>query len=159
MKKVLFVILFSALLLFSACGKAPAPEREVISQPPELTVTVTEGSVTRHGAPYNWTFLDEKGQERQGAVTPGIPAEWIPHNPHLETAGQTATLAFALPPDEIGITCREAATGGSGSCKLDGNGALVLTDGSWVYEIMAQWTDESRPYHGWAKYTVCIEKK
>ena len=35
----------------------------------------------------------------------------------------------------------------------------VYTDGSWVYEIMAQWTDGSRPYHGWAKYNICIEKK
>ena len=27
------------------------------------------------------------------------------------------------------------------------------------YQIMAQWTDESREYHGWAQYNICIEKK
>ena len=37
--------------------------------------------------------------------------------------------------------------------------SITLSEGRWTYQIMAQWTDESREYHGWAQYNICIEKK
>lgn len=154
MKKLLFVLIFAALLLFSACQKAEEPVQDEYLLPPSMIVSVQEGSVERQSSPFNWTVGD-----RVTRIAPSVPTEWIPRDPHLETTGQTAALTFALSPDEVAVTCREAANGGSGSCKLDENGALVLSEGRWVYEIMAQWTDESRPYHGWARYTVCIERK
>ena len=154
MKKVLFLTLFAALLLLSACQKTEEPIPGEYLLPPSMIVTVAEDSVERQSSPFRWT---RGGQVT--AVSPATPAEWVPREPHLKTAGQTATLTFALPPDEVGVTCREATTGDSGTCQLDENGALVLADGCWVYVVMAQWIDESRPYHGWASYTVCIEKK
>ena len=65
MKKVWFVILFAALLLCSACGKAEEPvlTHEVVSQPPDMVVTAAESSVTRISYDANWIFLEKDGRE------------------------------------------------------------------------------------------------
>ena len=157
MKKVLLTILLAALLLFSACEKAPEYTHEVVSQPPELVVTVTEGSVTEHYT-CNWSYLDENGQESTLGVTPGMREDWWNQTPQLVTADQTAQLTFAQPPDEMAVSRYSVTDGSSTFCELTEEGELPLTPGSWTYVFMAQWTDETRPYHGWAKYTVCIGK-
>ena len=159
MKKSLFVLIFAALLLFSACQKAPEFTHEVVSQPPDLVITVPEGSVTRTSFYGDWTYLDENGQEMTMSRRADMVENWWAKEPQLVAADQTAQLSFALPPDEISVSRYSVTDGSSTFCELTENGELPLTDGCWTYLFMAQWTDESRPYHGWARYTVCIEKK
>ena len=158
MKKALFLTLFAALLLFSACG-AEEPTHEVVSQPPDLVITVPEDSVTKHVGQFNWTFLDENGQESQAGATPGMRADWWNKQPALTTADGVASIDFAQLPDEVDFSRYSVTDGRQTFCELTESGDLILTDGRWTYVCIAQWTDESRPYHGWGKYIVCIEKK
>ena len=161
MKKVLFVILFAALLLCSACGKAeePALTHEVVSQPPDMVVTAAESSVTRISYDANWIFLEKDGRELTTTRMADKTDRWCAMNPQLMTSGETVVLTFSLPPDELSISRYSVTDGRQTFCELTESGDLILTDGCWTYVCMAQWTDESRPYHGWARYTVCIEKK
>lgn len=160
MKKAAILACFLALLcLLAGCKKDDAPTITPVPNPPEILVTVPEGSVSKSSFYYNWNYLQADGTEKGSACTPAMPAEWSERSAKLQIIGQTAGLSFNLPPDEISVTCRNAVDGANGSCSLDETGALVLSEGRWVYYIMAQWTDESREYHGWAQYNICIEKK
>ena len=53
-RTALSVMLCVTLLLFSACQQEP--EQPVFSQPPDMTVTVTEGSVTQPWSKGNWNL-------------------------------------------------------------------------------------------------------
>ena len=154
-------LVLAFLCILAGCGKNKAPEAGVppVPQPPNLVVTVPEGSVTRGALACAWHYLKEDGTMGSPSWTPGIPADWWNRESQLMTAGQIATLTFALPADEITVTCYSSLDGSVGSCSLDENGTLTLCEGRWAYEIRADWTDESRDYYGFAEYTVFIEKK
>lgn len=154
-------LVLAFLCILAGCGKNKAPEAGVpsVPQPPNLVVTVPEGSVTRGALACAWHYLKEDGTMGSPSWTPGIPADWWNRESQLMTAGQTAALTFALPADKVSVTCYSSLDGAVGSCSLDENGALLLCKGRWAYEIRADWTDERRGYHGFAQYTVFIEQK
>ena len=160
MKKAAILACFLALLcLLAGCKKDDAPTITPVPNPPEILVTVPKGSVSKSSFYYNWNYLQADGTEMGSACTPGMPEDWWNMTAQLETQAQTASISFALPADEIDVTRYSVTDGSSVSWDVTEDQSITLSEGRWTYQIMAQWTDESRDYHGWAQYNICIEKK
>ena len=161
-KRGWFLLLILTLLcLFAGCEKTEEPVEtfKPVSQPPALIVTVPEGQVQKSSYYYSWKYLQPDGTEGGVACMPGMRADWWNKTADLETGAQTAVLSFDLPADEIDITRYDVNDGSNVSWDITEDRSIALSEGRWTYEIIAQWTDESRDYHGWGKYIICIEKK
>ena len=156
-RTALFVMLCLTLLLFSACQQEP--EQPVFSQPPDMTVTVTEGSATQSWSKGNWNYTDTHGTPTNMNKDGLLAYQWWAQEADLTTADREAQFTFALPPDEVAVSRYSVTDGSETFCELTENGSLTLTDGRWTYVFMVQWNDESREQYGWARYSVCIEKR
>ena len=160
MKKAAVFICFAVLLcLFTGCGKADTPTITPVPTPPELVVTVPEGSVSKSSFYFNWSYLQDDGTEMGSVCTPSMRADWWDMTAQLETRAQTASISFALPADEIDVTRYSVTDGSSVSWDVTEDQSIALSEGRWTYQIIVRWIDESREYHGWAQYNICIEKK
>ena len=156
-RTALFVMLCLTLLLFSACQQEP--EQPVFSQPPDMTVTVTEGSVTQPWSKGNWNYTDIHGVPTNMDMGGILAYKWWEQEPNLTTEDSVAQFTFALPPDEVTVSRYSPTDGSETFCELTENGSLPLTDGRWTYVFMVKWNDESQDHHGWARYSACIEKR
>ena len=156
-RTALFVMLCLTLLLFSACQQEP--EQPVFSQPPDMAVTVTEGSVTQPWSKGNWNYTDTHGTPANMNMGGILAYKWWEQEPNLTTEDSVAQFTFALPPDEVAVSRYSVTDGSETVCELTENGSLTLTDGRWTYVFMVRWNDEGRDHHGWARYSVCVEKR
>jgi len=155
MKKVLFVILFAALLLFSACGaEEPAPRK--YTDWPKLYVTVGETLVYESKGINSWGV--------GGAwVVSGEPVslEDLAERMEYDTVSQTqAKCTFTLPPNGIGVSCYRYMDGKliSGETTLsEADGTLELLPGKWIYQIAANWHSEAEDYVGSGTFTFGID--
>jgi len=155
MKKVLFVILFAALLLFSACGaEEPAPRK--YTDWPKLYVTVGETLVYESKGINSWGV--------GGAwVVSGEPVslEDLAERMEYDTVSQTqAKYSFTLPPNGIGVSCYRYMDGKliSGETTLsEADGTLELLPGKWIYQIAANWHSEAEDYVGSGTFTFGID--
>ena len=155
MKKVLFVILFAALLLCSACGTEESAPRKYTDWP-KLYVTVGETLVYESKGINSWGV--------GGAwVVSGEPVSLEDRAEHMEydTVSQTqAKYSFTLPPNGIGVSCYRYMDGKliSGETTLsEADGTLELLPGKWIYQIAANWHSEAEDYVGSGTFTFGID--
>ena len=155
MKKVLFVILFAALLLCSACGTEESAPRKYTDWP-KLYVTVGETLVYESKGINSWGV--------GGAwVVSGEPVslEDLAERMEYDTVSQTqAKYSFTLPPNGIGVSCYRYMDGKliSGETTLsEADGTLELLPGKWIYQIAANWQSEAEDYVGSGTFTFGID--
>ena len=156
MKKVLFVILFAALLLCSACGTEESAPRKYTDWP-KLYVTVGETLVYESKGINSWGV--------GGAwVVSGEPVSLEYRAEHMEydTVSQAqAHCSFTLPPDNgMGVKCYQYIDGKliEGETTLsEADGTLELLPGKWIYQITARWYSEVEDYVGSGTFTFGID--
>ena len=158
MKRLLFVVLALALLLFSACGREePAVQTVPGVEPPRLYVTVGETLVYESKGINSWGV--------GGAwVVSGEPVSLEYRAEHMEydTVSQTqAHCSFTLPPDNgMGVKCYQYIDGKliEGETTLsEADGTLELLPGKWIYQITARWYSEVEDYVGSGTFTFGID--
>lgn len=155
MKKVLFVILFAALLLCSACGTEESAPRKYTDWP-KLYVTVGETLVYESKGINSWGV--------GGAwVVSGEPGslEDLAERMEYDAVSQTqAKCTFTLPPNGIGAQCYQYIDGKliPGETTLsETDGTLELLPGKWIYQITANWHSEAEDYVGSGTFTFGID--
>ena len=156
MKKVLFLTLFAALLLLSACGTEESAVQTVPGvEPPRLCVTAGETVVHESKGINSW---------RSGSLwLSGEPVSLEYRAEHMEydTVSQAqAKYSFTLTPNGIGIRCFQYIDGKliPGETTLsETDGTLELLPGKWIYQITANWHSEADDYVGSGTFTFGID--
>lgn len=156
MKRLLFVVLALALLLFFAREAEEPAQREKGVDPPALRVAVGETVVYEsQGGIGSW---------RSGSSwLTGEPAslETLAERMEYDAVDQTqATYTFTLPPNGIGVSCFQYIDGKllPGETALsEADGTLELLPGKWIYQIAANWHSEAEDYVGSGTFTFGID--
>lgn len=151
-----FAILFLLLLCFVAWVGKTGPE-DPHKEPFGLTISAGSDTFSTSWREGHWNYLSVYGNETYSSRGGSAQENWWAQHPDLVTGERTAQLTFAMPADYVEVGRYSTADGIGFTCQVDEDGTFALADGSWVYRVTAHWTDESRDYHGWAKYFICIE--
>ncbi len=154
MKKLLFVVLALALLLFFAREADQPVQRVKGVDPPRLRVTVGELLV----------YEGRVGEWRNGAggIIAAYPTlESLAEGMEYDIVSQTqAQYSFTLPPNGIGVRCYQYIDGKliAGETTLsEADGTLELLPGKWIYRITANWYSEAKDYVGNGTFTFGID--
>ena len=156
MKRLLFVILALALLLFFAREADQPVQRVKGVDPPRLCVTVGDAVVyeSRGGI----------GDWRSGSswlTGEPVALEDLAERIEYDTVSETqAKCTFTLPPNGISLRCYQYIDGKliPGETTLsEADGTLELLPGRWIYRITASWHSEAEDYAGSGTFTFGID--
>lgn len=168
MKKNIALILLTSLSLFlSGCASIPPSTEEVsvnisttiLSEPPRLVITSGDNTVECSYGTASWSY-SINSKEQEGFESCGIhPLDGQEYLTPFTTSQSTATLAFAVEPDEISVQCWSDANWGNTSAESESvslhSNQLDLRSGGYIYEIRATWNSHEQ-YGGSAYYTAYI---
>ena len=154
MKKLLFMILFIAVILFSARETDQPVQRVKGVDPPVLRVTVGE-LLVYEGHAGEW-------RNSAGGIIAAYPTlESLAERMEYDTVSETqAKCTFTLPPNGIGVRCYQYIDGKliPGETTLsETDGTLALLPGRWIYRITATWYSEAEDYVGNGTFTFGID--
>ena len=155
MKRLLFVILALALLLFFAWEADQPVQRVKGVEPPVLHVTVGEAAVYESKGIDNWRSGSSWLTGDRAAL------EDLAERMEYDTVSQTqAKYSFTLPPNGISLRCYQYIDGKliPGETTLsEADGTLELLPGRWIYRITASWYSEAEDYVGSGTFTFGID--
>ena len=157
MKRLLFVVLALALLLFFAREAEEPAQREKGVAPPVLRVAVGETVVYEsQGGIDNWRSGSSWLTGDRAAL------EDLAERMEYDTVSQTqAHCSFTLPPDNgMSVSCYQYIDGKliPGETTLsETDGTLELLPGKWIYQITANWHSEAEDYVGSGTFTFGID--
>lgn len=145
MKRMFILFLVGLLLLTLGCSK------DVLTDPPGMTVTDGTSEITGKRGTYSWSYAD--GLSWNSVEACGVhPLEMEPDV--LTTESETVDLRFTPKTDSLTVTVWHDMEK-SEPAKVSGN-TLTLLEGHHVYEVTADW--ETKKYHGDASYVFAVDK-
>lgn len=137
---------------------------ENLTEPPALTVTCGETSVEALKGGYSWTYPQEDGK------LVGVNAD-SPHpmdadakelTPALETSESAAQLTFDAQPDEITVSCWDAADWGDTAAASETvsvtDNQMELAQGDRVYQVTATWEGDGTSSQGTCSYSFSVHR-
>lgn len=155
MKRLLFVILALALLLFFARETDQPVQRVKGVDPPILRVAVGETVV------YESKGIDSWRSGSSWLTGEPVALEDLAERIEYDIVSQTqAKYTFTLPPNGIRVSCFQYIDGKliSGETTLsEADGTLELLPDKWIYRITANWYSEAEDYVGSGTFTFGID--
>ena len=122
-------------------------------EPPVLTITIGEESLSPMRGAYDWTFEISDGTWRTEAADSAHPLDareelpFVTIDPAIQQSAAW-TFDFNQPPDSVQIFCWDDTHRGDPAAECEEipaeAGAFALKAGTYLYEIVAKWTDTAR---------------
>lgn len=167
MKKIgILAMLLILPIAMTACGKAEeetAQNIKILTEPPALTVSGGDESITAMRGTYGWNYINDKNQStgvQADSIHPldaenEIPSITLQKSDDPEESG-LVSLEWEEMPTEIDVTAWETKWGDpqhaeSWGVLIDGN-EFNLKEGDYVYEIKAAWGNKTE-YNGTVYYS------
>ena len=175
MKRFLSILLSAILILsMAACSnntepKQPnppgskGPSKPTSTEPPVLMIDDRSGnSIKANTGTYTWTYDNGDGTETGVCADSSHPLEWQEFLVPMTTIEDTVELKFAVPPQEYSVrrwneSCWEDVNAISEEVETKGD-VIELSDGGYIYEVVAKWTGENLATGGTVHYGFYVIK-
>lgn len=138
----------------------------VMNTVPDLTVICGNTTQTAWKGTYSWTYDMENGTSRAVIADSSHPTARLDYfeQHYISVADSSstppaATLTFDIAPDEISVNCWIIENGKyeKTTVEVDGFDVLLKTDGTYLYEVIAEWNDPNENYRGTVDYGFCAK--
>ena len=144
-------------------GKAISPNSSKFpSEPPTLTVSDGETTITAWRGTYSWLIEDEDGMGSGISVDSAHPLDYKDSSQRINVSQNTElTLNFESVPTSISVKRYKLnATDYDAFEKIADSYNMIIDAkaGNYLYEVIAKWEDNSIPYSGTVYYAFCTEK-
>ena len=144
-------------------GKAISPNSSKFpSEPPTLTVSDGETTLTAWRGTYSWLIEGEDGMGSGISVDSAHPLDYKDSIQRLNLSQNTElTLNFESAPTSISVKRYKLnATDYDAFEKIADSYNMIIDAkaGNYLYEVIAKWEDNSIPYSGTVYYAFCTEK-
>ena len=157
-------------------SNAASQESVILKEPPALTVVYGEESTEALRGTSSWTYQNEDGTWtgiEADSMHPLQAKEYMPNLTLLPAITSFAGMQWDTVPDKVSVRCWSEAYWGQYDAESEEVSAKVLCvdssdgcdpyfsvelkDGSYVYEIIAEW-NSAETYHGKACYSFYTVK-
>ena len=151
-------------------------ETAALKEPPALTVAYGEESIEALRGTFSWTYQNEDGTQtgiEADSMHPLQAKEYMPQLTLLPVAPSFAAMQWDTLPDKVSVRCWSEAYWGQYDAESetvpakllcidssDGRDpyfSVELKDGSYVYEVIAEW-NSAETYSGKARYSFYTVK-
>lgn len=131
------------------------------SEPPTLTVSDGETTITAWRGTYSWMIEGEDGMGSGVSVDSAHPLDYKDSIETINLSQNTKlTLNFESAPTSVSIKrYKLSATDYNAFEKIaDSYNTIDAKAGNYLYEVIAKWEDPSKSYSGTVYYAFCTEK-
>ena len=131
------------------------------SEPPTLTVSDGETTITAWRGTYSWMIEGEDGMGSGITVDSAHPLDYKDSIETINLSQNTKlTLNFESAPTSVSIKrYKLSATDYNAFEKIaDSYNTIDTKAGNYLYEVIAKWEDPSKSYSGTVYYAFCTEK-
>lgn len=131
------------------------------SEPPTLTVSDGETTITAWRGTYSWMIEGEDGMGSGITVDSAHPLDYKDSIETINLSQNTKlTLNFESAPTSVSIKrYKLSATDYNAFEKIaDSYNTIDAKAGNYLYEVIAKWEDPSKSYSGTVYYAFCTEK-
>ena len=132
------------------------------SEPPTLTVSDGETTITAWRGTYSWMIEGEDGMGSGITVDSAHPLDYKDSIQTIKVSKNIKlTLKFESAPTSISIKRYKLnATDYDAFEKIADSYNMIIDAkaGNYLYEVIAKWEDTSKPYSGTVYYAFCTEK-
>ena len=131
------------------------------SEPPTLTVSDGETTITAWRGTYSWMIEGEDGMGSGITVDSAHPLDYKDSIETINLSQNTKlTLNFESEPTSVSIKrYKLSATDYNAFEKIaDSYNTIDAKAGNYLYEVIAKWEDPSKSYSGTVYYAFCTEK-
>ena len=132
------------------------------SEPPTLTVSDGETTITAWRGTYSWMIEGEDGMGSGITVDSAHPLDYKDSIETINLSQNTKlTLNFESAPTSVSIKrYKLSATDYDAFEKIADSYNMIIDAkaGSYLYEVIAKWEDPSKSYSGTVYYAFCTEK-
>ena len=131
------------------------------SEPPTLTVSDGETTITAWRGTYSWMIEGEDGMGSGITVDSAHPLDYKDSIETINLSQNTKlTLNFESAPTSVSIKrYKLSATDYNAFEKIaDSYNTIDAKAGDYLYEVIAKWEDPSKSYSGTVYYAFCTEK-
>ena len=131
------------------------------SEPPTLTVSDGETTITAWRGTYSWMIEGEDGMGSGITVDSAHPLDYKDSIETINLSQNTKlTLNFESAPTSVSIKrYKLSATDYDAFEKIaDSYNTIDAKAGNYLYEVIAKWEDPSKSYSGTVYYAFCTEK-
>ena len=144
-------------------GKAISPNSSKFpSEPPTLTVSDGETTITAWRGTYSWLIEVEDGMGSGISVDSAHPLDYKDSIQRINVSQNTElTLNFESAPTSVSIKrYKLSATDYDAFEKISASYNMIIEAkaGDYLYEVIAKWEDPSKSYSGTVYYAFCTEK-
>ena len=175
MKRFLSILLSAILILsMAACSNnreakqlnppgSNGPSKPTSTEPPVLVIVDRSGnSIKANTGTYTWTYDNGDGTETGVCADSSHPLEWQEFLVPMTTIKDTVELKFAVPPQKYSVrrwheSCWEDVNAISEEVETKGD-VIELSDGGYIYEVVAKWTGENLAAEGTVHYGFYVIK-
>lgn len=132
-------------------------------EPPVLLISDESGNTSKaNTGTYIWTYDNGDGTKTGVCADSTHPLEWQEFVIPMTTTEETIELKFAVSPQEYSVrrwneSCWEDVDAISEKVEATGD-VIELTDGGYIYEVVAKWTGESLNGEGTVHYGFYVIK-
>ena len=132
------------------------------SEPPTLTISDGETTITAWRGTYSWMIEGEDGMGSGITVDSAHPLDYKDSIETINLSQNTKlTLNFESAPTSVSIKrYKLSATDYDAFEKISASYNMIIEAkaGDYLYEVIAKWEDPSKSYSGTAYYAFCTEK-
>lgn len=132
------------------------------SEPPTLTVSDDETTITAWRGTYSWMIEGEDGMGSGITVDSAHPLDYKDSIQRINVSQNTElTLNFESAPTSVSIKrYKLSATDYDAFEKISASYNMIIEAkaGDYLYEVIAKWEDPSKSYSGTVYYAFCTEK-
>ena len=132
------------------------------SEPPTLTVSDGETTITAWRGTYSWMIEGEDGMGSGITVDSAHPLDYKDSIETINLSQNTKlTLNFESAPTSVSIKrYKLSATDYDAFEKISASYNMIIEAkaGDYLYEVTAKWEDPSKSYSGTVYYAFCTEK-
>ena len=132
------------------------------SEPPTLTVSDGETTITAWRGTYSWMIEGEDGMGSGITVDSAHPLDYKDSIETINLSQNTKlTLNFEAAPTSVSIKrYKLSATDYDAFEKISASYNMIIEAkaGDYLYEVIAKWEDPSKSYSGTVYYAFCTEK-
>ena len=132
------------------------------SEPPALTVSDSETTITAWRGTYSWMIEGEDGMGSGVSVDSAHPLDYKDSIETINLSQNTKlTLNFESAPTSVSIKrYKLSATDYDAFEKISASYNMIIEAkaGDYLYEVIAKWEDPSKSYSGTVYYAFCTEK-
>lgn len=131
------------------------------SEPPTLTISDGETTITAWRGTYSWMIEGEDGMGSGITVDSAHPLDYKDSIETINLSQNTKlTLNFESAPTSVSIKrYKLSATDYNAFEKIaDSYNTIDAKAGNYLYEVIAKWEDPSKSYSGTVYYAFCTEK-